>query len=139
MRRISFVLIALIFVCAGLNHARAESSMESAVSAARDWLSDVDGGSYAESWHESSAYFRGLISEDNWRASVEKARKPMGRLLSRELLTAEEPAAIPGAPDGRYVVMSFAAAFEHKKSARETVTFMLDVDGKWRAAGYFIK
>jgi hypothetical protein len=35
--------------------------------------------------------------------------------------------------------MSFKTAFEQKKSAIETVTFMLDSDGKWKAAGYFIK
>lgn len=40
---------------------------------------------------------------------------------------------------GDYVVLSFKMVFEHKKSAIETVTFMLDHDGKWRAAGYFIK
>jgi hypothetical protein len=28
---------------------------------------------------------------------------------------------------------------EQKKSAIETVTFMLDQDKKWRVAGYFIK
>jgi hypothetical protein len=131
--------VVFVLICAGLSHVRAESSTESAVSAARDWLSGVDGGSYADSWRESSAYFRGLVSEDTWRTSVEGVRKPFGRLLSRTLLTVQESSAIPGAPDGNYVVISFAAAFENKKSARETVTFVLDGDGKWRAAGYLIR
>jgi hypothetical protein len=35
--------------------------------------------------------------------------------------------------------MQFNASFANKKSATETVTFMLEKDGQWRAAGYFIK
>jgi ribosomal protein S17E len=42
-------------------------------------------------------------------------------------------------PDGKYVVIKYDTSFENKKSAVETVTPMLDKDGKWRVAGYFIK
>jgi ribosomal protein S17E len=55
------------------------------------------------------------------------------------MLKSQESSSLPGAPDGKYVVMSFKTSFEHKKSAVETVTFMLDKNGKWSAAGYFIK
>ena len=48
-------------------------------------------------------------------------------------------ALLPGAPAGRYVVMQFDASFAGRKSAAETVTFLLDRDGKWRSAGYFIR
>ena len=47
--------------------------------------------------------------------------------------------ALPGAPDGEYVVIQYESSFEHKQSAIETVTPMLDTDGKWRVSGYFIK
>jgi hypothetical protein len=46
---------------------------------------------------------------------------------------------LPGAPDGQYVVMQFETSFANKKSAIETVTFMLEKDGQWKSAGYFIK
>jgi len=46
---------------------------------------------------------------------------------------------MPGAPDGQYVLMQFETSFTNKKSAVETITFMLEKDGQWRAAGYFIK
>ena len=46
---------------------------------------------------------------------------------------------IPGAPDGEYVVIQFKTSFENKKSGIETVTPMLDKDGKWRVSGYYIK
>ncbi len=44
-----------------------------------------------------------------------------------------------GAPDGEYVVIQFETSFEHKRSAIETVTPMMDRDGKWRVSGYYIK
>jgi hypothetical protein len=46
---------------------------------------------------------------------------------------------LPGAPDGEYVVIQYDTGFEHKQSAVETVTPMLDKDGKWRVSGYFIR
>ena len=33
----------------------------------------------------------------------------------------------------------YAASFEHKKTAVETATAMLDVDGQWRVTGYMVK
>jgi hypothetical protein len=36
-------------------------------------------------------------------------------------------------------VIQFDTSFKNKKSAIETVTAMLDKDGKWRVSGYFIK
>jgi len=42
-------------------------------------------------------------------------------------------------PDGEYVVIQYDSSFEHKQSAVETVTPMLDKDGKWRVSGYYIK
>ena len=46
---------------------------------------------------------------------------------------------LQGAPDGEYVIITFETEFENKKSAIETVTPMMDKDGKWRVSGYFIK
>lgn len=66
-------------------------------------------------------------------------RKPLGGLESRHLDSAQFATDLPGAPDGKYVVMKFDTSFANKKSAIETVTFMLEKDGQWKVAGYFIK
>jgi hypothetical protein len=60
-------------------------------------------------------------------------------MLSRKLKSATYMTAMPGAPDGEYVVIQYESSFEHKQSAVETVTPMLDKDGKWRVSGYYIK
>ncbi|MGA2423709.1 MAG: DUF4019 domain-containing protein [Terriglobales bacterium] len=67
------------------------------------------------------------------------SREPLGKLLSRKLKSATYKTTMPGAPDGEYVVIQYDSSFEHKQAAVETVTPMLDKDGKWRVSGYYIK
>ncbi|MEW5723696.1 MAG: DUF4019 domain-containing protein, partial [Thermodesulfobacteriota bacterium] len=62
-------------------------------------------------------------------------RKPTGAVLSREVLSKRFMTSLPGAPDGRYVVIQFKTSFEKKKEAIETVTPLLDQDGAWRVSG----
>ena len=66
-------------------------------------------------------------------------RKPLGELVSRQLKSAQPMTELPGAADGQYVVMQFETSFANKKSGIETVTFVLEKDGQWKSAGYFIK
>jgi serine/threonine protein kinase len=109
-----------------------------AVEPAQTWLRDIDNGHYAQSWTNAAAYFQSAITSEKWAEAVRQVRQPLGSLISRKLKTAQEMSTLPGAPDGQYVVMQFQAAFANKKSAVETVTFMLEKDGQWRAAGYYI-
>jgi len=60
-------------------------------------------------------------------------------LVSRELKSTRYTTSAPGAPDGQYVIIQYNTTFEKKMSAVETVTPMLDQDGKWRVSGYYIK
>jgi hypothetical protein len=111
---------------------------KAATSAAQAWLALIDNGNYAKSWQEAAAFFQGAVTQKAWENAMESARKPLGKLASREVKTARSVTALPGAPDGQYVVVQFDTSFAGKKSAVETVTFMLGKDGQWRAAGYFI-
>ncbi len=140
MRRICLILIVVLLICSTFGHVWAKSEGEkAAVSAAQVWLSLIDSGNYAGSWKEASGYFRGAVTEQSWVASLEGVRKPLGDVISRKVVRTQQAKTLPGAPDGRYVVMSFKTGFEQKKSAVETVTFMVDNDKRWRAAGYYIK
>ena len=112
---------------------------QGATAAAETWLGHVDAGDYAGSWHEASAYMQGAITEQAWVASLHGVRTPLGKLLSRQLKKAQHTQSMPGAPDGDYVVMQFDTRFENKQAAVETVTFMQDKHGTWKAAGYYIK
>jgi hypothetical protein len=116
-----------------------EAAEKAATAAAPAWLSQIDAGSYTNSWRDASAYFKGAVSEKGWQDALAGARKPLGKLLSRKLTKAQSATSLPGAPDGNYVVMQFDSSFANKKNAVETVTFMQEKDGKWKAAGYYIK
>jgi len=110
-----------------------------AVAGAEKWLGIVDEGKYGESWKEAAGYFRNAVKQDQWEQAMQAVRKPLGKLVSRKMKSTTYKTALPGAPDGQYVVIEFETSFENKKSAKETVTPMMDKDGKWHVSGYFIK
>lgn len=103
------------------------------------WLKLVDGGKYSESWQEASQLFKSAVTQPQWLSALEKVRTPLGKMVSRKFKGAQYTKTLPGVPDGEYVVIQYETSFEHKQSAVETVTPMLDKDGKWRISGYFIK
>jgi len=110
-----------------------------AVAAAEAWLAGIDAGGYPQSWKDAASTFQAAITGAGWDAALAGVRKPLGALVSRKLKSARYTRSLPGAPDGEYVFMQFDTSFAAKKSAVETVTFMREKDGSWRAAGYYIK
>ena len=109
------------------------------VAAAQSWLGGIDSGNYVNSWKQASSYFQGAVTEKNWTDALTGARRPLGKLLARNLVKTQSVTSLPGAPDGNYLVMQFETSFENKKSAVELVTFVREKDGSWRSAGYYIK
>ena len=122
--------------CAQPTNPEAEKAAESS---ARAWLVLVDEGKYAESWDTAALYFRNAVGKKDWEKQLAAARKPLGKLLSRELKSAKYRTTLPGAPDGEYVVIQYKTSFKNKKHAIETLTPMRDEDGEWRVSGYYIK
>jgi hypothetical protein len=110
-----------------------------AIKAAEHFLALVDQGKYSESWDEASSLFAGRVSREEWQRTIASARPPFGKPTSRAVKSSQFMTSAPGVPDGEYVLVLFASSFEYKKEAIETVTTMLDKDGQWRVAGYFIK
>ena len=105
---------------------------------AQAWLALVDAGAYGQSWDTAAGYLRNAISRDQWERSMDAYRRPLGGVVSRVLRSGTYMTALPGAPDGHYVVLQFGTSFENKRSGVETVTPMLDQDGRWRVSGYYI-
>ncbi|MGB5486045.1 MAG: DUF4019 domain-containing protein [Lysobacterales bacterium] len=108
------------------------------VPSAIKWLEVVDSGEYVESWNKAAPYFQTQISSDQWEQALKKVRKPLGRVITREVTTSSSHTSLPGVPDGDYVVVVLSTSYEHKRSATETVT-VSKVGDDWRAVGYFIK
>jgi hypothetical protein len=106
---------------------------------AETWLSGIDAGGYEMSWNEASEFFQKSITAEAWAEVVTKFREPLGELKSRKLRDCQKADALPGAPDGKYVIVQFDTSFAAKAEAVETVTFMLEKNGSWKAAGYLIR
>lgn len=122
--------------------AKAEANPEAekaALEVAGAWLQLIDGGKYSESWDEFAEYVKALVNREQWQKTFQGVRQPLGKLVSRELKSTSYTTSAPGAPDGQYVIIQYETSFENKKSAIETVTPMLDKDGKWKVSGYYIK
>jgi len=138
--KIRYVSVLFMWLCLIPAIASADDSAEkAAAAAAKSWLGQIDAGNYGKSWNDASSYFQGAVTEKGWNDALSGTRKPLGKLLSRKLGKAQNAKSLPGAPDGNYVVMQYDTNFSNKKNAVETVTFMQEKDGKWKAAGYYIK
>jgi hypothetical protein len=139
-KTITIVTFALLFAFLFGNKIYADmASEQAAVSAAGVWLNLVDEGRYLESWDEASPYFKKMVTKEQWLSTIKIAREPFGKVLSRTLKSKQYANSLPGAPDGEYFVMKYETSFENKKSSIETVTPMMDKDGKWKVSGYYIK
>lgn len=139
IRRILFLIVLCVALSAGFAAAREPEKEKAAVAAAEKWLALVDAGRYGQSWQEAAGYFRNAITREKWEQSLRAVRRPLGKLVSRKVESRTYTTAVPGAPDGEYVVIRFATSFGNKKSAIETVTPMREKDGSWRVSGYYIK
>lgn len=116
-----------------------EIAEKKAIEASNTWLKLIDDGQYAKSWETSAELFKNAVSKEQWNQSLNGVRKPLGKVIKRDVKSKQYMKSLPGAPDGEYVVIQYETSFENKKSSIETVTPMLDKDGKWRVSGYYIK
>ena len=135
---ISAVAVVLFTFSACLSEGNPEAE-KAAIESATSWLELVDKEDYAESWDVAADYFIAAISREQWEQSIRSVRSPLGRVNSRTLKSKKYATSLLGAPDGKYVVIQYKTSFENKKNAVETITPMLDTDGKWRVSGYYIK
>ena len=78
---------------------------------ARAWLDLVDSEKYEENWEEASEYFKSAITKDKWEESLHAVRKPLCKMVSRELTSSQYTTSLPGAPDGEYVVIQSTRLF----------------------------
>ena len=112
-----------------------DSVLQASAKASQDWLLLVDKNNYAESWNQSATLTKLTVSKDEWVTILEKTRKPLGSVKSREVAdqrTAQDPS---GLPKGEYIVMFYKTAFSHKPAAFELVTLYLE-EGEWRVLTY---
>jgi opacity protein-like surface antigen len=132
-------LVAVALVCVAARALAADKPEDAAQAAAEAWLKTVDAGDFASSWNQAAKVFKGAVSQADWVKMSGGVRTPLGNVVSRKLKSREFTEKLPGAPDGKYVVVQYDTVFQNKPQAVETVVPMLDPDGAWRVSGYFIR
>ncbi|WP_338766617.1 DUF4019 domain-containing protein [Massilia sp. METH4] len=139
------LVASLLFTAATFAHAQTaetaqnQQAIDEAKAAADKWLALVDAGHYKASWEQAAAPLRSAISLAQWEQGGRAARMPVGALQERTLASSTYTTTLPGAPQGRYVVLRYTTRFADRANAVETVTPMLEADGTWRVSGYFIQ
>ncbi len=61
------------------------SAQQVAENAAVAWLALIDAGRYDESWQEAARLFKAAVAQQQWRASMDAYRTPLGQLIKRLL------------------------------------------------------
>ena len=110
-----------------------------AMLAVQNWLALADTGAYSQTWDTAADSFRADGQKDAWVKLLEKVRQPLGSVISRQLISTHSSAALPGMPDGSYFIAQFETSFAALPGAVETVEFMQEKDGQWRAIYYLIR
>jgi hypothetical protein len=109
-----------------------------AAKAAGEWLKLIDAAEYGKAWDESAPVFRERVTRQQWVDGVPKNRSEFGAFKSRTMTGTAYRAAIPGTPDGEYVMVRFTSEFEKNPAGEEVVTLMLQ-SGAWRPVGYLLR
>ena len=99
-----------------------EMAEKKAVESSNAWLKLIDDGQYSKSWETAAELFKNALAKERWNQSLNAVRKPLGKVIRRNVKSKKYMTSLPGAPDGVYVVIQCETSFENKKAATETVT-----------------
>ncbi len=97
---------------------------------ARQWLTLVDDGNYAQSWNEAGSAFK-KTAADAWARQAAATRTPLGAVANRDLKSID--LSRPQTATVRY-----DTSFAHKTGAAETITLAFE-KGSWSVTGYSVK
>jgi DNA-binding CsgD family transcriptional regulator len=135
---LALALLALIAVPQGASPTpsptdSATTANPAVVETARTWLVLLDQSRWDESYRLTGKAFRKVNSVQMWTAASNKARVPLGGMVSRTLDSQQ----YFNAPPEGYQVVKFRTAFANKDTATETVTLEQE-EGAWRIVAVVI-
>jgi DNA-binding CsgD family transcriptional regulator len=108
----------------------AEDEAAGAARAAEAFLALLDESRWAESYAATGAEFRRLNTLEVWSEVSERARPPLGKVLTRDLVGNEW---VPAPPSG-YRLVKFRSTYANGTSQTESLSLARE-DGAWKVAG----
>jgi hypothetical protein len=144
--RLMICAMLLLAAAVGVGAQSMMPAQRQALNAAERWLEPLDAGRYTDAWKMAAESFRSTVPSEQWREGMGKIRKGYGRVVTRkgERMAFRRDMPAPdaeqaGVKPGTEVSILFETMFAGDKQAVEEVTMVLEKDGVWRAAGYYIK
>lgn len=113
--------------------ATTEPTEAAAASAAEAFLVAWDENRWAECYVATGAQFRSVNTLERWAEVSEKVRSPLGKLLTRDLVTNEF---VPAPPEG-YQLIKFASTYASGANQVESLSLAWE-DGAWKVVGIVI-
>jgi hypothetical protein len=101
----------------------------------QSFVEQLDAADFGKSWSAASSYFQAAISQEEWETGMNTARKPLGKMIKREIAdqrTAKDPENLP---KGDYMVIFYKTSFDKKERAYELVTLVKE-DNEWKVLTY---
>jgi uncharacterized protein (TIGR03067 family) len=131
------LVTARVWKKGGQPAASQDAKIAKASKAAEAYLKKLDAGDYGGLWEQIAGWARqhGGSKEDVIR-TYEWLAQQSGKLESRTPAKPQYLTALPGAPDGEFVLFGYNSRFERFDPALEQLILMLEKDGQWRAVGY---
>lgn len=112
---------------------------EGATAAAMQFLTLVDADKFEQSWEDTADLLKKKISRKDWNENLAKARGALGPVIERAQEGIKYSSEAKDSPEGDYIVLIFESRFQAADDITETVTVMLEEDGVWRVAGYYVQ
>lgn len=113
--------------------ATAEAEAGSAAGAAEAFLKLIDESRWAESYAATGTQFRKVNTLKVWTEVSERVRSPLGKVLTRKLVTNEY---VPAPPEG-YQLVKFASSYADGSNQVESVSLEWE-GGAWKVVGIVI-
>ena len=124
--------LAVPVAAPGLGSAGAAAVTSEASEAARRWLELGDAARWDDGYRGTGSAFQKLNTAAKWTEVSLTVRAPLGALVSRVLLGADD---VPS-PQG-YHVVKFRSSFANRARATETVSLVRE-GGIWKVAGIYL-
>lgn len=143
-KKYHFHLVALLAVAAilffpNLKSRPDQQTLTRGTAAAEAFLSAIDEEHYEDAWQSASELLQQKVVLDVWLKQAPAMREKYGALTGREQKDARTANWAEGAPDGKYLTLTYNSSFKLRPAVVETVILALAADQQWRVAGYFLK
>ncbi len=119
-------------------NAKHADAIAAARTAAETWLKIEDAATYDKSWEAASSYFRSQVPEQGWVQRMQKVRKPLDPVLTRDLTATEWRTQVPNLSKGEYVALVYQTVFVNGQPELESIVMTHEGDA-WKMVGYAVQ